>query len=327
MISAKENYLIALIEHGTPEWVPTGSDCARAGGLKETFENGPLGGGADDFGVIWSVGEAAGTAGVPKAGHIVLDDICDWEDKVVFPNLDNYDWEEQAKIQVGNVNRDEKLIEYGCWNGQFLRISHLMGFENALCAMIAEEDAYKALIHRITDYKIELAERVAKYFKPDVLTTYIDVATERGLFMSPELYRELISPEQKRLNDAIKSFGMYPVVHNCGKCDEIIPDFIKEGYVAWSSAQPMNDIANILKTYGKDICVIGGYDSNGKPGTEEATDFEVEQEVRRCIEEYAPYGSYIFAGLRMMSATMNRDQALAPILKAYNQYKNIYSKA
>ena len=60
----------------------------------------------------------------------------------------------------------------------------------------------------ITDYKIEIVKKAAQYFKPDFFTSFDDVATERGLFMSPGVYRELIKPHHKRLNDAVKAYGM-----------------------------------------------------------------------------------------------------------------------
>lgn len=68
----------------------------------------------------------------------MLDDIEKWEDVVKFPNLDEYDWEGSLAMQsaIMGADRDQRVVEYGMWNGQFLRLTHLMGFENALCAML-----------------------------------------------------------------------------------------------------------------------------------------------------------------------------------------------
>ena len=323
MLSIKENYLMAFRDHKKPEFIPKSSDVAKAGGAFEIWENGPRGGGYDEFGVLWSASESAMGAGVPAAGHTVLEDICDWEDIVKFPDLDKIDWKAYAEPQIAGLNRDEKLLEYGCWNGQFLRTTHLMGFENALCAMITDEEAYSALLTAITDYRIKSLERIHEYFRPDIITLYIDVATERGLFMSREMYQKLISPQQKRFADAVKSYGMMACVHNCGKCDEIIPDFIDEGFTCWCSAQPSNDIEAILKTYGDRIAVHGGYDSNGIAGRAEASDEEIDQEVKRCLETYAPHGSYIFCGIRMVPGAP-KEVAVGSINRAFDKYKDLY---
>ncbi len=323
MLTPRENFLMAAVEHKTPEWVPNEmTDVVMAGGMLETFENGPPGGGLDGFGVEWRSSVSANGQAVPAAGKIVLDDIAKWEDIVKFPDLDAYDWEGQAAFQLSGCDRTSKVVEYGCWNGQFLRMTHLMGFENALCALHEEPEACAALLSAITDYKIRLVERIAQYFRPDIITNFIDVAMERGLFMSPAIYRELISPQHKRLNDAIKSHGIIPFVHCCGKCEDIVPDFIEEGFAAWSSAQPINDIAGILKKYGNRFSVIGGYNTNGRPGLPDATDEEIEAEVKRCIEAYAPYGSFAIMGFRLVigSDPASFFTAMAPINRALEKY-------
>lgn len=329
MISAKENYMLAM-NHKIPEWVPNQmADIALAGAMFETFENGPLGGGKDDFGIEWHCTQSAGGQAVPAAGQILLEDICDWQDVIKFPDLDQYDWAKMAEDQIGAVNRKVQLVEYASWNAQFLRLTHVMGFENALCAMVIEPEACFDFMSAVTDYKIGIVERAAKYFKPDFFTSFDDTATERSTFMSPSIYRELIKPHHKRLNEAVVGNGIIPIMHTCGKCEEIIPDFIDEGAVAWSSAQPMNNIVEIQKKYGDKITVIGGFDSNGKPGRQEASDEEVAAEVKRCIDTYAPQGSYIFSGFRVMNSPdpMAFLKGLAPINQAVELYgKNFYKE-
>ncbi|MBQ4040791.1 MAG: hypothetical protein IJC91_06615, partial [Oscillospiraceae bacterium] len=177
-----------------------------------------------------------------------------------------------------------------------------------------------------TDYKVKVVERVAEYIKPDLFTSYDDTATENGTFMSPVSYRQIIKPYHKKLNDAVKAYGMIPMMHTCGKCEEIVPDFIDEGAYAWTSAQPTNDIEGILQKYGKQITVIGGYNTNGLPGLVDASEEIMDAEVKRCIETYAPYGSYIFHGFRMVSGTVKDFfEAMVPISKAADKYgKDFY---
>lgn len=301
-MNKKENFIAAVL--GKPhEWVPNYmSEVVVGGGVEETFENGPANGGLDGFGVEWLASTSAGGAAVPHTVHPVLEDITQWRDVVKFPDLNEFDWEGLAAKQLAGVDRNETPIEYQTWNSQFLRLTHLMGFENALCAMYEEPEECYALMDAVTDYKIEIVEKAVKYFKPDFFTHFDDVATERSLFMSPAIYRQLIKPLHKKLNDAVKAHGIYPLVHTCGKCEEIIGDFIEEGSVGWASAQPMNDIVAIQKKYGHQIAIIGGYDTNGVPGRAEATDEEVRAEVRRCIDTYGPYGNFLLMGFRIVNS-------------------------
>ena len=327
MITSKENLFLAL-EHKKPEWVPSQAEMIMCGGEEETFENGPLGGGKDGFGVEWIATRSSGGQGTPAPNQCQFEDVAEWEDKVVFPDLDAYDWESAAKAQLAAGNPEIQLVEYQCWNWSFLRLTHLMGFENALCAMIEDPEACLAFFDAVADYKIRLAERAAHYFKPDMITSFDDVATERGLFMAPDVYRELIKPSHTKVNQAIREMGILPAVHCCGNCEEIIPDFIDEGNVAWSSAQPVNDIEGILRKYGDKITVIGGYDTNGKPAQSNASLEEIKAEVHRAIDAYAPYGSYVFFGFRLVDSTDPEEimKSMMPIFEEAKKYgKSFYS--
>ncbi|MCI9357857.1 MAG: hypothetical protein HFH59_10010 [Lachnospiraceae bacterium] len=327
MITSKENLFLAL-EHKKPEWVPSQAEMIMCGGAEETFENGPLGGGKDGFGVEWIATRSSGGQGTPAPNQCQFEDVAEWEDKVVFPDLDAYDWESAAKAQLAAGNPEIQLVEYQCWNWSFLRLTHLMGFENALCAMIEDPEACLAFFDAVADYKIRLAERAAHYFKPDMITSFDDVATERGLFMAPDVYRELIKPSHTKVNQAIREMGILPAVHCCGNCEEIIPDFIDEGNVAWSSAQPVNDIEGILRKYGDKITVIGGYDTNGKPAQSNASLEEIKAEVHRAIDAYAPYGSYVFFGFRLVDSTDPEEimKSMMPIFEEAKKYgKSFYS--
>lgn len=294
----RENYL-ALLSHEKTEWVPNlMTSVSMLGGQLEYWENGPVEGGLDWFGNGWISTDSAGGQPALDPDNIPLEDICDWEDVVKFPDLDTIDWDAYAQQQLAMADRENTVVEYHTWNSVFLRLTHLMGFENALCAFFEEPEATMALCNAIADYKIALIERVAKYIKPDAYVHYDDVATERSLFMSPEIYREFIKPCHTRMNDAAKALDIIPEIHVCGNCTDIIPDLIDEGSVAWQSAQPMNDICKIIETYGDRISAIGGYDTQGRPSLPDVTDEEIIAEVNRCIETYGKYGfGYGFMGL------------------------------
>ncbi len=308
MMTAKENYL-ALLRHEPVDYIPNVFlDVCVCGGAAETFENGPEGGGEDGFGCRWHPSDTASGQGSPEAGYIVLDDVTVWEDVVKFPDLDAFDWEELAKEQLAGVDRGKTPVEYTSWNSQFLRLTHLMGFGDGLCALIEEPEACYDLMSAITDYKIKIIERAYEYFKPDSFINFDDVATESSLFLSKSAYQELIKPHHKRMNDAAKAYGMYPGQHCCGYCQDIIDDFIDEGSVVWQCAQPSNDIEMIIQKYGDKISVAGGYDTQGTPGQPTATDEEIKAEVKRCMETYGKYGkSYGFMGFLL--ATTGDEEA------------------
>ena len=105
------------------------------------------------------------------------------------------------------------------------------------------------------------------------------------------------------INDAIYAIGARPIQHCCGKAETLVEEFIREGAVAWSSVDPANDIVGILKKYGKQITLIGGFDSFGAPAGIDPTDEMMIGEVHRVIDTYGPYGSFIMGNHIVQGAT------------------------
>ncbi|OFV69232.1 uroporphyrinogen decarboxylase family protein [Acetobacterium wieringae] len=300
-LTPKENYLNA-INHKPTEWTPIFPiDCAGSGfGAYPGpwFEKGPMGGGYDGFGIRWITPASGGGAPIPAPNEHIMDSetIVDWKSIVKFPDLETVDWPTMAAEELKllhNFDRDQTALEFGCGNGVFERVAALMGFEETLMALIEEPEACYELMEAITDYKIEFAKKVKQYYNPDIFNNYDDIATERGLFMSPDVYRKLIKPHHKRLNDAVKELGMIPIQHTCGLCESLIEDIIETGAAAWTSVQPVNDIVKLLEKYGDRIALIGGYDANGIPGRLDATVEERLADVHRCLDTYGKYPSYI----------------------------------
>ena len=334
MLTPRENYLLA-VHHETPERVPImGVDSYVTGfgaGFGPSFEKGTPNHPVDGFGVRWIFPASGSGAAIPAPGEFILDaeNIVDWKKLVTFPNVNDFDWETEAKNDFSKFDRTERLVEFGSGNGPFERIAALMGFEEALLAMQLEPEAFYELIDAIVDYKIEVVEKVAQYYKPDLYTSYEDIATERNLFMSPDSYRALIKPQTKRYYDAVKAFDMIPMQHTCGRCEDIIPDLIEIGTNGWSSAQPSNDIAGLLQKHGHRFNIVGGFDSTGHPGSDKATEEEIAAEVRRCFDSYGPYQGYIFYGFRLVNSLVLEGRAveMAKVLEPAMEFSKAMAKS
>ncbi|NLV51218.1 MAG: hypothetical protein GXY20_11070 [Clostridiales bacterium] len=323
-MNRREN-MLSILNHKTHDHVGNyKSDMCQVGGRLEIFENGPIGGGTDGFGCRWLASDSALGQGVPASAKPVLEDVCDWEDIVKFPDLDQFDWEEQSKAQLAGFDPDNQIIEYGMWNGPFLRLTHLMGFENALCAMHEEPEACFALLNAIVDYKIRVAERAVRYFRPDAICTFDDVATERATFMSPEKYRELIKPVHTRFNSAVREMGVIPNTHVCGKCEAIVPDLVDEGSAAWEICQPENDLLALQAAVGDKLAFIGGYDMKGTFAFKDKSEEELRASVRETIDRYAPGGNYAIMGMILYSSLDKFVRTMAIMTDEALKYGNNY---
>jgi len=299
MMDRRENTL-AILAHQSHDHIGNSmTDFAGCGGNLETFENGPAGGGLDGFGMLWAQNEAGFGGGIPAPGTIVLNDICEWESVIQWPDLDDYDWEGQAEAQLSRADRTTQVVEYSSWNGPFLRMMDLMGFSEGLVALYEEPEASKAFLNAIADFKIRSAERAVKYFKPDTYCIFDDVASEYAPFISPETYRDIIMPSHIKINQALEAMGVIPNLHVCGKPEILVPLFIEEGAHAWEVCQPENDLVGLGQKYGDKIAFIGGYDMIQKIYKVGDTEEEIRASVRACMDKYGPAGNYVFMGMKM----------------------------
>ena len=298
MMNRRENFL-RFMNHEPHDHIPTLLDVCSCGNDSETFENGPLTGGLDGFGCGWVKTASAMGAGTPAPGDPVVPDVTEWRDYVKFPNIAEFDWEGLAKQQLANYNPETQVINYSCWNGQFLRFTHLLGFEEGLVSLITEPEASEELLSAITDYRIETLPYIKKHFNPDFVTILDDVATGINLFMPPATYQDLIAPQHKRWFDAVRDLGMIPSIHICGHCESIVPGLVDEGTDMWEICEPMNDLPALAEQVGDKLAFFGGISMQSELALKVPTEEELKQEARNCIDKYGPCGNYGFMGMLM----------------------------
>jgi hypothetical protein len=324
-LSPKENYLRAL-RHEETEYVPGawGMDIDTVGMMPPVDNGYPETNYRDGFGVRWMDSDTALGGFIPVPGEFILKDVTKWKKTISIIDVDKLDWpkyvdEEFAMFQV---DTDTRALCYNSMSGVWERLAALMGFEEAMVALMEEPEACNELFTAITDLKIKIAEKAAQYYKADAFMNYDDIATERNLFMSPDTYRKLIKPHHKRLNDAVKNLGMIPIQHTCGFAETCIEDYIETGADCWDSIQPSNDIAKLLDKYGDRICLEGGFDSNGKAGRPDATVEDIVAEVERCFREYGGKKGFIFAGFLLSTALdKNLDAKNAAMIETANRIR------
>jgi uroporphyrinogen-III decarboxylase len=308
-LTRRENYLRAL-RHEETEYTPCawGQDIDICGVMSPVDYGLPSTDYRDGFGVRWIDSDSAIGGLIPAPGEFILKDITRWKQTITIPKVDDLDWEKYAEEEYAamGVDLDKRALVYNSTSGVWERLAALMGFEEAMIALVEEPEACNELFTAITDVKIKLAEKAARHYKADAFMNYDDIATERNLFMSPQTYRTLIKPHHKRLNDAVRNFGMIPIQHTCGLAEQCVEDYIETGAEAWDTVQPTNDIKKLLDKYGGQLCLEGGFDSNGKCSRPDASVEDVVTEVERCFREYGGKKGFIFAGFILNSSSDNK---------------------
>lgn len=213
-------------------------------------------GGPDMFGVEWEWVEQVGGSMV-RPGVPFLEDIEEWREKLVWPDVDSWDWEGCAKANNGTYLKPENFNQMWFHTGYFERLIALMEFENALMAIFDEDskEEVHAFFDKLTDLYINIFEHVVKYF-PDVNAVFFhdDWGSQKETFFSPALVEEMIVPYMKRVTDFLHAHNIFCEFHSCGNNYKQVPNMIKAGWDMWAP-QLMNDCYKIYDDFGDKLII------------------------------------------------------------------------
>ena len=303
-MNEKENYMM-LMRGEQPEWVPKFSFGAKG------LENSPtamvmpdilschfMGSGAakDCWGVTYVSVEDASGSKIPEPDNFILRDIRKWRDVIKAPDISGIDFEGEAKRSLEDVDRSKTAVIYDLMGGFFQLLVSFMGFSEGLCAMYEEPDEVKALLEHLSDFIAKINEKFMYYYKPDVVSLVDDTATWQNPFFSIEMYRELIKPYHARQTKFATERGLAVDMHNCGRCEDFIDDWLDLGVVSWNPAQTSNDLVAIKKKYGNKLVLAGCWDARDELIAPDVSEETVKQSVYRTIDTFAPGGGYMFQG-------------------------------
>ncbi len=306
-ISEKENYLMTL-RGECPEMVPNytfapipGSKRPACSIMCEPFILADFrfkGGGKDCWGVNFVPSKETGNALLPEPNNFILDDIRHWRDVIKAPDISHVDWEAEAKRQLDmfKIDRTQSAVAFNLHMGYFQNLMAFMGFTEGLCAMYEEPEEVMALLDYICSFYEEVARNIMPYYKPDVLTLMDDTAAWKNPFISPQMYHDMILPFLDRQAKFGREAGIPITMHNCGKSECFIEDWLSIGVNAWDPAQTCNDLKKVKETYGNRLVIMGGWDAIGHLASPDVTDEEIRQSIRDTMDALAPGGGYCFCG-------------------------------
>ena len=310
-----EQYL-AVLNGEVPKWVPRmammGPDpnsskptpsiglFSTALPMREPLEDGKF---IDMWGVTFVPTVETGGMALPEPNNFILDDIRKWRDVIKAPDISGIDWEKQCKKdlealseRVGDIS--EYVISFGTHVGYFQHLMNFMGFTNGLIAMYEEPDEVIELFEYLSDFYCNVYENQLKYWGDlvDVIGITDDTATATNPFISVDMFRELVKPYHARLGKFAQDRGLHVMMHNCGRCEDSIPDWIDYGVDSWNPAQVVNDLDGIKAKYGNKMVLIGCWDSQGPVGWPHASEEVVREAVRETLMHYGKGGGYMFWG-------------------------------
>ncbi|MCS7305723.1 MAG: hypothetical protein NZ602_11540 [Thermoguttaceae bacterium] len=184
----------------------------------------------------------------------------------------------------------------------FTTYMFLRGFENAMVDFVWEPERFSRLMNLIWDFECRLIELAAQYGF-DAIHFVDDWGTQKGLMISPALWRKLFAPGYRRQFELAHRLGLDVWFHCCGNITEIVEDFHHLGVDVMNISQPnvvdIEAVGNRLR--GKQCFLMPiSYQTVGIHGTRDEIFAEAERLYRALgtpdggfigyVEEYSCMG-------------------------------------
>jgi len=189
---------------------------------------------------------------------------------------------------------------------------HMVGLEKFLMGLTMEEDLIFELMDQIQKYSIGVGRRLAA-MGVDFIWLGDDMGTQRGMLMSPDMWRRYFKPRLRTVIEEIKAAN--PAVkfayHSCGSYFPIMGDLVEVGVDILNALQPNADgmdLAAIKSAFGDRASLFGGLD------VQDVIPFgtikDVEEDVRRVLRSAAPGGGLLLAGAHNFQPDVSVDKLL-----------------
>lgn len=199
----------------------------------------------------------------------------------------------------------------------FLRCAELRGWENFYMDLAGNPDFARALMDYYLDIRLKIAERALEEVGDNidiVMVSSDDLGMADRTIVSPEMYRELIKPGQKRTFDFFKERTAAKRFYHCdGAIYPIIDDLIEIGVEALNpvqvSAAGMGDTKKLKEEFGDRLAFWGAIDTYqvlpyGKPE-------DVQAEVKQRIEDLGAGGGYVICSVHNIQPEVPPENTVA----------------
>ena len=194
----------------------------------------------------------------------------------------------------------------------FMWSCYLMEMDKLLLNLIIEPDLCSRVLDMVLDVNIKIAKRAIRA-GADIIVLGDDYAHNKGPLMSPDTFDEFILPRLKKMVDVIHEQGALVIKHSDGNLMKIIDSIVDTGIDGLNPIEPVADmdLAYMKEKYGDRICLWGNVDCGSllSFGSKD----EVEQTVKKCIQDAAKGGGYVLTSSNSIHSSVNPDNYKAMV--------------
>lgn len=176
----------------------------------------------------------------------------------------------------------------------FTHFMELLGYENALMALLDDPPKVHALLDRLTESSIAWAVAQARAGIDAVL---ISSAFAGGGFLSREMYAEFVLPYERRLADAVRAERKPVYTHTCGNIGDRLDLMVETHIDGLDTLDPPplgnTELAEAKQEVGRMVFLKGNM--NSVELLLAKSEAEVTAEATRCLEAARTGGGYILS--------------------------------
>lgn len=252
---------------------------------------------ADEWGCIWRRSAVDNTGQVVEHPLKNLDGLKDFR----WPDPD--DPRRYVGFEQQLAGAEDRFVMFCFGHGIWERLYMLRGMSEALMDFRRRPKETHEIIDRVLEHHIRVLRRVAKIagearhhaqpFRIDAAAMADDWGVQDRAFISVKLFREFFKPAYKRWFDEIKSLGMHPWMHSCGKINDILEELIDCGLQVINSQQPNTvGIDDMSRRFRGRICFESIVDTQST--LPRGSYDEIRAQARQLVEKWgSPAGGFI----------------------------------
>lgn len=234
-----------------------------------------------------------------------------------WPSPDDFDYTSITDDITGNAGfRPVHAASFE----PFLRYCALRGLAQGFEDLLLNPDIVDAILGHIYDFCREHNRRIFEAGEGRIDFTYVaeDLGGQNGPLMSLEVYRRFLLPDQVRMADLARSYGVHVMYHTDGAARMFMPDLLdKVGIEILNPIQwrcPGMEREGLVRDFGDRVAFHGGMDNQQTMpfGTVD----DVIREVRENVE--------IFGGARWICAPCHNLQPVTPTENIVALYETIH---
>ncbi|MCD6232734.1 methyltransferase [Candidatus Aerophobetes bacterium] len=188
--------------------------------------------------------------------------------------------------------------------------------ENFLVMLAAEPKKAEKLLDMLTEVHLQDLEKVIQAVDGavDILQMGDDLGMQKGMQISPEMYRRFFKPRHKKIYHYVKdNSSMFVFLHSCGSIYPVIADLIEAGVdiinPVQTSAKDMNP-ERLKSEFGKYITFWGG-GCETQEVLWKGTPKDVEKQVKERMEIMSPGGGFVFNQVHNIMANVPPENVIA----------------